>query len=70
MENGQIQIKSDRTWLSAKEAADYIGVHLDTLYRYTRKRKNKPPFNRFSATGPFRFPKDQFIQWANGAKQG
>jgi excisionase family DNA binding protein len=56
----------NRRWLSVKEAADYIGVHRDTLYRYLRKKKNRPPYNRFTANGPYRFPREEFIQWANG----
>jgi excisionase family DNA binding protein len=59
--------RNTRPWFTAKEAADYIGVHVETLYQYTRKRKNKPPFIRFSDGGRYRFPKDQFIQWANGS---
>lgn len=57
---------SNRRWLSVKEAAEYIGVHRDTLYRYLRKKKNRPPFNRFTPAGPYRFPREEFIQWANG----
>jgi excisionase family DNA binding protein len=68
MENGQSPSSRSRTWFTAKEAADHIGVHLDTLYRYTRKRKNKPPFVRFNDGGPFRFPKEKFISWADGSK--
>ncbi len=65
MENGQSPSVRARHWFTAKEAADYIGVHLDTLYRYTRQRKNKPPFVRYVSGGPYRFPKDKFIQWAD-----
>jgi len=62
---------SNRHWFTAKEAAEYIGVHLSTLYGYTKKRKNKPPFTRLSGNGPYRFPKEQFIEWAGGSqKQG
>jgi excisionase family DNA binding protein len=68
MQNGQTP--RSRHWFTAKEAADYIGVHPDTLYRYTRQRKDKPPFRRFRNSGPYRFPREEFIQWANGSKQG
>lgn len=69
MENGQPAPITGRRWFTAKEAADYIGVHLDTLYRYTRQRKNKPPFTRFVSGGPYRFPKDKFIQWADDSQK-
>ena len=66
----QIEPRRDR-WLSAKEAADYIGVSISTLYRYLRRKRNRPPFNRFTESGPYRFPTDQFVEWANNpAKKG
>jgi excisionase family DNA binding protein len=71
MENGHASSDQNRPWFTAKEAAGYLNVHLITLYRYTRQRKNKPPFRRFTNGGPYRFPREEFIQWANGsAKQG
>ena len=70
MENEPATAPSDRRWLSAKEAANYLNVHLATLYKYTRQRKNKPPFRRFTNGGPYRFPRDEFIQWANGSNKG
>jgi excisionase family DNA binding protein len=66
MENDSKSPRSNRSWFTAKEAAEYIGVHLETLYRYTRRRKNKPPFRRLTESGPYRFPKDKFIPWADG----
>jgi excisionase family DNA binding protein len=68
-------MESDRAppgqkWLTAKEAAGYLNVHLRTLYRYTRQRKNKPPFVRFTNGGTYRFPRTEFIQWANGGSKG
>ena len=58
---------SPRTrWFTAKEAAEYIGVHIDTLYGYTKLRKNKPPCLKLGNDRRYRFPKDQFIKWANG----
>ena len=66
----QIEPRRNR-WLNAKEAADYIGVHITTLYRYMRRRRNRPPFSRFTETGPYRFPTDQFVEWAdNPTKKG
>lgn len=70
METGQTSVRGDRRWFTAKEAADYIGVHIDTLYSYTKLRKNKPPCLKLGNDRRYRFPKDQFIQWANGSKQG
>jgi excisionase family DNA binding protein len=67
MEMMSVPPRNSRSWLTAKEAADYIGVHIETLYSYTRLRKNKPPFVKLGNDRRFRFPKDQFIQWANGA---
>ena len=71
MESPQTSPHNGRPWFTAKEAAEYIGVHLDTLYSYTRLRKNKPPFIKLGNDRRYRFPKEQFIQWANGSpKQG
>jgi excisionase family DNA binding protein len=53
-------------WFTAKEAAEHIGVHLKTLYRYIRRKRNRPPFRRFSEQGRYRFPREQFIEWADG----
>ncbi len=63
--------RNGRSWFTAKQAADYIGVHIDTLYSYTRLRKNKPPYVKLGNDRRYRFPREQFIQWANGSpKQG
>jgi excisionase family DNA binding protein len=70
METDPTSIHGNRRWFTAKEAADYIGVHIDTLYGYTKLRKNKPPCLKLGNDRRYRFPKDQFIQWANGSKQG
>lgn len=69
MENGSASPRTNRSWFTAKEAADYIGVHLQTLYGYTRKRKNRPPFTRLNENSRYRFPKDRFIQWADGPQK-
>jgi excisionase family DNA binding protein len=61
MKNGR-----DRNWFTLKEAAAYIGVHRDTIYNYIKRKKNRPPFKRFTDHGPYRFPKEQFIEWADG----
>ena len=64
---------TSRPWLTAKEAAGYIGVSAQTLRSYIKLRKNRPPFFRLAGkpTGALRFPRQEFIQWANGsAKQG
>jgi excisionase family DNA binding protein len=61
-------------WFTTKEAANYIGVTPTTLYTYLKMRKGRPPFFRLAgrSTGRLRFPKQAFIQWANGSypKQG
>lgn len=67
MENAD---RNTRAWFTAKEAANYIGVHLETLYKYTRLRKGAPPFVRLGNDRRYRFPKDKFTAWANGSKQG
>jgi len=61
-----------KMWLTAKEAAGYIGVTPETLRGYTKMRKNRPPFFRLAGKpqGALRFPRAEFIQWANGSKQG
>jgi excisionase family DNA binding protein len=61
-----MQNDQDRSWLTLKEAAAHIGVHPRTLYAYAKRKRNRPPFHRFSLQGRYRFPKDQFIAWADG----
>jgi excisionase family DNA binding protein len=58
---------TNRGWFTAKEAAQFIGVHIDTLYAYTKLRKKKPPFFKLSRDRRYRFPKEQFIKWASGS---
>ena len=63
--------RDGRRWFTAKEAAAYINVHLDTLYGYTKLRKNRPPYIRLGNDRRYRFPKEKFIEWADGGqKQG
>jgi excisionase family DNA binding protein len=69
MEPAQTSPRNGRRWFTAKEAAEHIGVHLDTLYSYTRLRKNKPPFIKLGNDRRYRFPKEEFIIWANGGSQ-
>ena len=63
-----------RSWFTAKEAAEYIGVTPITMYAYCRMRKNRPPMFRVAgkSKGVLRFPREEFIIWANGGfqKQG
>jgi excisionase family DNA binding protein len=61
-----------KPWFTAKEAANYVGVTTGTLYSYLKMRKNKPPAFRLAGKtkGGWRFPREEFIQWANGSKQG
>lgn len=60
--------RNGRSWFTAKEAADFIGVHLYTLYSYTKLRKNRPPFIKLGNDRRYRFPKDKFIAWATGSE--
>jgi excisionase family DNA binding protein len=69
METGTASPRAERRWFTAKEAADYIGVHITTLYGYTKLRKNKPPCMKLGNDRRYRFPKEQFIQWANGPEK-
>ena len=66
MENGQA---SPRRWFTAKEAANYLQIHVRTLYGYVRKgRGRKPPFRRFGK-GNYRFPVEKFKEWADGPQK-
>jgi excisionase family DNA binding protein len=60
--------ESRRSWFWTKEAAAYIGVHYETLYEYMRLRKGRPPFYRLGKDRRARFPKKEFIEWAEGSK--
>lgn len=62
-----------RQFWSAKEAAAYIGVYAETLIAFTRRRTNSkktaprligtpPPCRKFGRQ--YKFPVDQFKQWA------
>ena len=62
-----MQNDSERWFFTAKQAADYIGVHVETLYIIVRRKRNRPPVSRLSERGPYRFPKDKFIEWANSS---
>jgi excisionase family DNA binding protein len=59
-----------RSWLTAKQAAELVGISLNTLYIYCARRRRKPPFVRLGGAerGRYRFPKDKFIEWASGSK--
>lgn len=65
------QALPNRPWLTAKEAASYIGVTPVTLYSYVKMRKNRPPCFRLAgkSKGVLRFPREEFIQWAAGGSQ-
>ena len=58
--------EQERWFFTAKQAAAYIGVHVETLYLYVRRKRNRPPVTRLSERSPYRFPKDKLIEWANG----
>lgn len=62
-------MSTQHAWFTAKEAADYIGVTVNTLRRYTKLRKNRPPLYRLMKGGRLRFPREEFIQWANGSQE-
>ena len=59
------EIEQGRSWFWAKEAAAYIGVHHFTLLAYTKLRKGRPPFKRLARDRRYRFPKKEFIEWAD-----
>jgi excisionase family DNA binding protein len=56
----------ERDWFTIKEAATVVGVSKDTLRRYLKMRKNKPPSYRLFPKGRLRFPKEALIRYANG----
>lgn len=64
MENGRDR---ERGWFTAKEAANYARIHLVTLYRYVKRRKKAPRFHRVGRQ--YRFPKKEFIAWADGPQK-
>ena len=56
-------------WLSLKEAANEMEIHISTMYKRARKAAKKyavkqtgMPVVRFGK-GPFKFPADKFKQW-------
>lgn len=57
MQNGE--------FITVKEAATYLGVHVITMYRYAKMPAHKggPPKRKFSPRN-IRFPRQQFLIWA------
>jgi hypothetical protein len=66
-----MEIEQPRMWFTAKEAAAIAGITPGTLRGYLKLRKNRPPFFRLAGKpqGALRFPKNEFIMWANGGAQ-
>ena len=52
-------------FFTAKEAAAYLRVNINTLYQYARKSMDEggPPTARV-LRNRIRFPREKFIQWA------
>ena len=65
MQNG-LNGNHSKNFLTPKEAADYVGVSLNTFYKWLRKSRKKggPPVRRFGQNC-YRLPRDKFIAWAN-----
>ena len=59
-----------RRFWTAKEAADYVGVNVRTLYQWCqfkpggKQRVSIPPFRRIGRN-VLRFPIAEFTEWAN-----
>lgn len=74
MRNMPIDISKDKRFWSAKEAAAYLMVSVQTLYSWCNSPKRewraskligpKPPFRKF-ARNCMRFPIVEFKQWAD-----
>lgn len=67
-QNGPSELRNHRQFLAAKEAAAIIGIHVQTLYRWTRHpdKKRRPPMRRFGRQC-LRFPVDEFMEWQKNA---
>lgn len=64
MKNGY---SSDRSWWTAKEAADYARIHIETLYSIVKRRRKAPQHHRVGKQ--YRFPIEPFKQWADGPQK-
>ena len=62
---------AERDWLTVKEAAAIANVSRETLRRYMKMRKGKPPFYKLTsaARGRWRFPRNEFLAWTRGKKE-
>lgn len=58
------------TFLTPKQAADYIGISVRTFYPWLSKPRSKggPPVRRFGRN-VIRLPREQFIRWANAGTE-
>lgn len=70
MKNGSAPVSNGRKFFTAKEAADYCSINVNTLYRMlnTPPEKGGPPCKRMGWR--FRFPKEKFIAWAENSTEG
>lgn len=59
---------AERDWLTIKEAAAVANVSRETLLRYMKLRKGKPPSYKLVPNGRWRFPLTEFVAWAKGTK--
>lgn len=65
MQNGSNGARS-KNFFTPKEAADYVGVSVNTFYAWMHspRMKDRPPVRKFGSNC-YRLPKDRFIKWAN-----
>jgi excisionase family DNA binding protein len=59
----------ERDWLTIKEAAAVANVSRETLLRYMKLRRGKPPSYKLVPNGRWRFPIREFSAWVRGEKE-
>ncbi|MDE2099014.1 MAG: helix-turn-helix domain-containing protein [Patescibacteria group bacterium] len=65
--------KRESHFFTPKEAATYLGVHINSIWKWIKKPADKGGITAKklgSKKHPvYRIPKDKFIQWANGEEK-
>jgi len=63
MANGSVT-KPDIYFLTAKEAAEYLRITVNTLYIWSRQKGGPPILRKGPGNRPrYRIPKEKFIKW-------
>lgn len=66
-ERGAAPHLPDRGWLTSKEIANFLGLTVETLHDW-RKRRTGPPYHRM--VGRLYYRKEEFLEWFSASRWG